>query len=207
MNKDIFSLICFYKYSVFSPVITRNVSHLYNSLKEKKEEFLNKKLELHISPFYEEKNGDLYWQPIFDFDNIFYFDKFKKYILYDENKNDWFIEITDTYFHLVSKNAFGPVKKDEIFKIRLKFKYFSNFGIDVSSSIRHLPIKRSLSQINSGKYISTPVELKNFSIKHITKKENLSEEQFYNILSVYIFPHKLKSLNALSFFRRNFLNV
>lgn len=205
-------LIVHYKYVAQMPIHSKPVASFIQTIEEKYTEFIDKKLELHVSPFYGHKQF-LFYQIILDFDGPKAYKEAQSFCRTELVKEklpitDWFVEFTGTDIHLASKIAYGPITLNQIKNIRDHIKrtlgkYYPS--IDVKSSIRHLPIRRCLSLDSKHKRLVLPVRVTMFmsySFKHIMSSLeaiDLTPKQFSNVLINYVLPTKIRSIQDIPF--------
>lgn len=141
-------------------------------------------MELLVSPFYwtgpDTTKGPLYWQPIWDFDTtnpsdcIGFVNKqinaspafIRKY---------YYVEVTGNGYHLVCKRAYYLNKPNNISELRNRCKREYkpvHASLDVVSSIRDMPIRRTLSAVSrkrkNGLEFIIPLDLEEF-LQHSSK--------------------------------------
>jgi len=193
------SLIVYYKYVKEMPVYQKSAKSFLTSIVEKYKEYVSLKLELHVSPFYGLRSSFV-WQPVIDFDtpeSISVAKQFCKEELSSYSK--YFVEVTGTSVHIVSRIAYGPIKEDEITVLReyLHERFRSYEHLDITSSIRHLPIRRVPSVDSTGRFVMRPVMVTQFlgsSYEELIKQQVHSlptRMQFGHILANYTLPRML----------------
>lgn len=147
-----------------APVI-RPISYAIDSISTKLARYIKSKsnrdsFELFVSPFYwsTQYHGDMYspfyWQPIWDFDTRT-LASVKSFLLREvssSKKHKYFVEVTGTGYHIVCRDAILLHNTNDINNMRKRFK--REYGplyrhLDVVSSIRDVPIRRSYSRTKS----------------------------------------------------------
>ena len=202
----------YYKYASQMPVYNKSTAGFIQSIEDKYNDFIDKKLELHVSPFYNHKHFYFY-QIVFDFDGPKAYKEAQSFCRAELIKEklpmaDWFVEFTGTDVHVVNKVAYGPVTLNQIRDIRDHVKrtlgkYYPT--LDVSSSIRHLPIRRSLSLDSKHKLLVLPARVTMFmaySHEHIVTALSaieITRARFNNILVNYVLPTKIQSIQDAPF--------
>jgi len=190
-------IIVSYKYVKTMPIIKKPLEEFFQSIEEKLYYYATKRdYELHVSPVYEDSSNRWWYQIYIDFDttNKGVVEKFIRHEI--KLKSNFFVEITNHGYHLVSKIAYGPITKDDLARIR-KFgieklsKVYK--GLDAVVSFRHLPAKRCIS-ITRGKRI-VPINIPTFLKLSRQEMEKLqikyaktTEKTLYKWLHEYVVP-------------------
>lgn len=198
---SISKLVVCYKYVESMPIVRKVVPSFLSSIIEKWEEYRKLRLELHVSPFYE--YGDsLVWQPVLDFDGedgkkellAFYREQLK-----DDRKMSWFAELTGEGAHLCSRVGYYGIEPNDISKLRSNIKsLFQRYtSLDVTSSIRHLPIRRVPSASKGHEWLMFPV--RPHQIMYVDPKKDFRYDlkRFKNVLYYYTLPITLKHIREL----------
>jgi hypothetical protein len=206
------NLLVYYKYTTKMPIQAKTMPSFVQSIFEKYKDFEKKKGELHVSPFYGYRDTN-YLQLTFDFDGGDAFKDGQRFCRMElvkekENLNDWFVELTGRGLHVVNHNAYGPILRSQIEGIRkfLSQKLSRHYGsLDMSTSIRHLPIRRSLSLDSFGKTIVNPIRVTTFlsqskiGLEQLQSKFELTEDKFKDILENYVLPKKIEYMDEAPF--------
>jgi hypothetical protein len=201
-----------YKYHVATPVAIKSWSGFIKTIEDKYDTFIALKSELHVSPFYSYK-GQLYLQFVFDFDGVKAFEEAKQFCRKEiiRNKlslNDWFVELTGTSVHVVSRSIYGPISERDIKRIRdYVYKRLGRYyiSLDIPTTIRNLPVRRCLSLSSNKKFMVLPFRIPTFlskgknELEKIISQTDITKSVFHNILTQYTLPTNIKSLSDAPF--------
>lgn len=198
-----------YKYVEQMPIVRKSRDEFIKSILEKYDQFIHKKLELHVSPFYETSRG-IYWQPVLDFDKPVGISEAKAFIetelVYNKVRlQDWFVEITSSGVHVCSHLAIGPIESIENLRNLLKRQYAHKYKhLDLNTSVRDLPVRRTLSLSSNGEHLVLPIRITTFlrsSYEEIIEEiesKTLTKEMFRKLLLTYVLPTKFTSRGIVS---------
>jgi hypothetical protein len=196
------SLTVYYKYVKEMPIYSKPASAFVQSIVEKYSEYARLKLELHVSPFYGWRDAFV-WQPVFDFDTPASVEVARHFCRSElSGVSGYFVEITGVSVHIVSRDAYGPLKKDQIAELReyLRETFAEYQHLDIVSSVRHLPIRRAPSIDTLHRFIIRPIRITEFlstSYESLIKELQASvpsQLQFGYIVATYTLPRALLPL-------------
>ncbi|MEM0173962.1 MAG: hypothetical protein QXI16_05605 [Sulfolobaceae archaeon] len=176
-------------------IIKRSATYFLLSISDKWKAVSEQKLELHVSPFFEFK-GQFYWQPVFDFDNIESLTTLTQFL--DSYKGlqspPWYLERSSPIgYHLFCTIAFGPIKKSEIIDLRRRItnRLQSFINLDITSSIRDLPIRRLPSVDSTGTFTMVPLTLDR---KDAVKFSKITQYTVFDLVKNFTLPTKRQPL-------------
>jgi len=195
-----------YKYVPQMAPMKRSVEHFLEKVAEKYKEFVEKKIELHVSPFYISSKGDLVYQPVFDFEHGYDEPRRFAQILMQLHKHkEWIAEPSGKSVHLVCHVAYGPIRsKQHVAELRAIVRnnlkpHFAN--LDYATSVRILPVRRCPSVSSTKKFVMRPLALEEFLGVNMRKlledweKTPPTEKEFRWILRYHTLPTKLDDID------------
>jgi hypothetical protein len=187
------SLTVYYKYVKEMPVYSKPAKEFIQSVVEKYPEYAKLQLELHVSPFYGWRDAFV-WQPVVDFDDPSSVPIAKQFCKEELSPTPYkyFVEVTGTSVHIVSQTAYGPIREDQISELRayLRERFKDYQHLDITSSIRHLPIRRTPSTDSQHRFIIMPIRVSKFLS---SSYESLVKELVHSIPSSRTFAYVVAS--------------
>ncbi len=187
-----------YKYvKTMAPVI-RSRSYFLKSVTSKWQQIRDLKLELHVSPFYI-WNNQFIFQPVFDFDGPTAKVELENFLgTYTSIKSpDWCIEYSGQGLHLFSTVGYYSIKTSQVSDLRNTFrdrlKQFSH--LDITSSIRDLPIRRLPSVSSNGTFVMQPYSTRAW--KEAKPQPEITEMLVYDWLKHYTLPTRFEPVSVL----------